>query len=61
MDNLPFNSSRLNLIKRKNYQSSLKVRINAGKEIEKQIKEFLKAGGKIQYIQSGIINHEPDI
>lgn len=54
MNNLPFNSSQLDVVKRRNYQRNFKVKDNLNLGIDKQIKEFLKSGGKIQHIATGV-------
>lgn len=53
MNNSPFNS-RYNEVKRRNYQRNFKVKDNLNLGIDKQIKEFLESGGKIQHVAPGV-------
>ena len=60
MKKLSFNSSELDLIQRNGYQKRLR---HAEKEepeldIHEHIRDFLKAGGKIQHIDTGILKDD---
>ena len=60
MSKLSFNSSELDLIKQKGYQKRLRHSIKEEPELDinEHVRDFLEAGGKIQYIDTGILQDD---